>query len=245
MTLLPELPIQRLRFYLTAPYPCSYLPERAARSQVATPGHLIDDALYSELCQQGFRRSGHYVYRPRCDQCEACVPVRLRVEGFAPRRNQRRAWARNQDLVARLRHLEFDPRHYDLYRRYQQARHAGGGMDLDDHEQYRAFLLTSQVDSALLEFTLDRRVVLVSLVDRLSDGISAVYAFYDPELERRSLGVFNVLSLVELCRTLSLPYLYLGYWIAESPKMAYKSHYQPLECYRAGAWLPFPRPETD
>ncbi len=236
MTLLTELPIQRLHFYLTAPYPCSYLPDRMARSQVATPAALIDSPVFSEMARLGFRRSGHYVYRPRCDECEACTPARVVVADFKPRRSQRRNQARNQDLSCELRPLEFIEAHYVLYRSYQAARHAGGGMDMDDREQYRAFLLTSQVDSVLAEFRLDGRVVMVSLIDRLLDGLSAVYTFYEPELARRGLGVYNVLTQIRLAAGMHLPYLYLGYWIRQSPKMAYKSDYRPLEVFRHGSW---------
>lgn len=236
MTLLTELPIQRLQFYLTAPYPCSYLPDRLARSQVATPAALVDTAVFSELARHGFRRSGHYVYRPRCDECAACLPARVRVDEFVPRRSQRRCLSRNQDIGYVLRPLEFSDEHYALYRRYQATRHAGSGMDQDSREQYRAFLLASGVDSALAEFSLDGRVVMVSLIDRLLTGLSAVYTFYDPDLARHSLGVYNVLSQIDLARAMGLPYLYLGYWIRESAKMAYKSDYRPLEILRDGAW---------
>lgn len=238
MTLLNELPIQRLQFYLTAPYACSYLPERQARSQVAAPAALIDTAVFSELAHLGFRRSGLYVYRPRCDSCSACVPVRLPLAAFRPSRSQRRCLARNADLAMQLKPLAFDEAHYRLYRRYQRIRHAGSGMDSDDHEQYRSFLLASRVDSALAEFTLKGEVVMVSLVDRLLDGLSAVYTFYEPALAARSLGVYGVLSQIELARRMGLPYLYLGYWIRESAKMNYKSSYRPLEAYRNGRWLP-------
>jgi len=239
MTLLNELPIQRLQSYLTAPYACSYLPERAARSQVVTPAHLIDTVVFSELAQRGFRRSGLYVYRPRCDTCRACVPVRLPVVAFRPSRSQRRCQARNADLAMRLLPLQFDEEHYRLYRRYQISRHNGGGMDSDDREQYRNFLLTSRVDSALLEYRLDDVVVMVALVDRLLDGLSAVYTFFEPDLARRSLGVHAVLSEIELVQRLDLAYLYLGYWIGESDKMRYKSAYRPLQAYRHGAWVDF------
>jgi leucyl-tRNA---protein transferase len=244
MTLLNELPIQRLQFYLTAPYPCSYLPDRQARSQVATPANLIDTAVFSELARLGFRRSGLYVYRPRCDGCAACVPVRLPVAAFQPSRSQRRCQARNADLVMQLKPLAFDEAHYRLYRRYQNSRHTGSGMDSDDHEQYRSFLLSSRVDSALVEFSLDGEVVMVCLVDRLLDGLSAVYTFFEPSLGRRSLGVYGVLSQVDLARRMGLPYLYLGYWIRESPKMAYKSGYRPLEAFQAGSWLPLKHGEN-
>ncbi|MDR3394664.1 MAG: arginyltransferase [Parasulfuritortus sp.] len=236
MTLLTELPVQRLQFYLTAPYPCSYLPDRMARSQVATPAGLIDTPVFSEMARLGFRRSGHYVYRPRCDECEACTPARVVLAEFQPRRSQRRNWSRNQDISCELRPLEFVEAHYVLYRRYQAARHAGGGMDMDDREQYRAFLLTSQVDSVLAEFRLDGEVVMVSLIDRLLDGLSAVYTFYEPDLARRGLGVYNVLTQIRLAAGMHLPYLYLGYWIKQSPKMAYKSDYRPLEIYRDRVW---------
>lgn len=236
MTALRDLPVYRLQYYLTASYPCSYLPDRMARSQVVTPTHLIDSVVFSELVRQGFRRSGLYVYRPRCDNCRACVPVRLPVADFTPNRSQRRCRARNRDVSHALKPLVFDESHYRLYRRYQSARHAGGGMDQDDREQYRNFLLMSRVDSALLEYTLDGQVVMVSLVDRLLDGLSAVYAFFEPELARRGLGVFNVLTLVGLAQRMGLPYVYLGYWIGASPKMAYKRQYRPLEGLVDGQW---------
>ncbi|MEW5893618.1 MAG: arginyltransferase [Pseudomonadota bacterium] len=236
MTSLRELPIHRLQLYLTAAYPCSYLPERQARSQVATPYSLIDTTVYSELVRAGFRRSGLFVYRPRCDTCRACVPVRVPVDEFVPNRSQRRCAARNRDLALELKPLDFEEEHYRLYRRYQQARHAGGGMDEDDREQYRSFLLKSQVDSALAEFRLDGEVVMVGLIDRLLDGLSAVYTFYAPELARRSLGVYGVLAEIELARKLGLPYLYLGYWIEHSRKMAYKTQYQPIQGLLDGQW---------
>ncbi|HNQ03030.1 MAG TPA: arginyltransferase [Thiobacillaceae bacterium] len=236
MSSLKELPIFRLQFYLTAPYACSYLPARQARSQVAAPASLIDTTVYSELVRLGFRRSGQHVYRPRCDNCSACIPVRIPVAEFRPSRAQRRCQRRNRDLSLRLRPLVFEEGHYRLYRRYQQARHAGGGMDHDDREQYRNFLLQSRVDSALAEFSLQGEVVMVALVDRLLDGLSAVYTFYEPELPQRGLGVYGVLSQIRLARELGLPYLYLGYWIADCRKMAYKQAYRPLEAWLGGHW---------
>ncbi len=239
MTFLHELPIHRLQFYLTAPYACSYLEGRLARSQVATPGNLIDTPLFSELARLGFRRSGVHVYRPRCDRCQACTPVRLAVDRYQPNRTQRRCANRNRDVEMVMKPLVFDEAHYLLYRRYQTTRHAGGGMDSDDREQYRAFLLTSRVDSVLLEFRLDGRVIMVSLVDRLLDGLSAVYTFFDPDLEKRSLGVFNILTQIEQTQRMGLDYIYLGYWIKDSPKMAYKSAFRPLEHFSQGQWKPF------
>lgn len=240
MTSLRELPIHRLQLYLTAPYPCSYLEGREARSQVATPYSLIDTTVYSELVRAGFRRSGLFVYRPRCSICRACVPMRVIVDEFKPNRSQRRCATRNQDLMLELKPLSFEEEHYRLYRRYLQSRHPGGGMDQDDREQYRSFLLKSQVDSVLAEFRLNGEVVMVCLADRLLDGLSAVYTFFEPDLEKRSLGVYGVLAQIGLVRKLGLSYLYLGYWIEASRKMAYKTQYRPVEALIEGNWQRLP-----
>jgi arginine-tRNA-protein transferase len=236
MSFAKDLPIFRLQFYLTAPYPCSYLPDHVARSQVAAPSSLIDTGVYSELVRLGFRRSGQHVYRPRCDTCRACVASRLPVAEFEPNRTQRRCLSRNADLRLRLLPLAFDESHYRLYRRYQAARHAGGGMDQDDREQFRGFLLQSRVDSVLAEFSLEGEVVMVALIDKLIDGLSAVYTFFDPALDKRSLGTFGVLTQINLAREIGLPYVYLGYWIEACGKMAYKRSYQPLEGLLDGRW---------
>ncbi|QEL54824.1 arginyltransferase [Chromobacterium paludis] len=228
--------VAAIHFYATAPYPCSYLPERMARSQVAIPAEAIDAGVYGQLVRLGFRRSGLYTYRPYCDTCQACIPVRLPVADFQPNRTQRRIWKRASALQARWLPLQFDAEHYALYRLYQQTRHAGGGMSEDDAQQYSEFILKSGVDSQLVEFRLDGELKMVSLVDRLADGLSAVYTFYDPDDSQMSLGVYNVLWQVEQARQLGLGYVYLGYWIAECRKMAYKSGYRPLQMLRAGRW---------
>jgi len=236
MSYAKDLPIFRLQFYLTASYPCSYLPGRQSRSQVAAPDSLIDSSVYSELVRLGFRRSGQHVYRPRCDACRACVSVRVPVAEFEPNRAQRRCQNRNADLTLRLRPLVFDEAHYRLYQRYQAARHAGGGMDQDDREQFRGFLLQSRVDSVLAEFSLEGGVVMVALVDKLMDGLSAVYTFFDPDLEKRGLGTFGVLTQIRLAQEIGLPFVYLGYWIEACNKMAYKRNFRPLEGVCDGRW---------
>ena len=231
-----KLPYSLLQFYATSPYPCSYLPDRMARSQVATPTHLIDSKIYSTLVNKGFRRSGIFTYRPHCDHCKACIPVRLPVEQLVPKRNQRRALKHHGNLTAREMPLMFFTEHYELYVRYQNSRHAGGGMDLDDHGQYENFILKSRVASFLAEFREAGVLRMVSLIDQIEDGLSSVYTFFDPDVAGASYGVYNVLWQAALARQLGLPYLYLGYWIAECRKMAYKTRYRPLDGLRAGEW---------
>lgn len=237
MTKLNDLPIANLQFYATAPYPCSYLPGRLARSQVATPSYLIDTDTYGSLVSAGFRRSGAFTYRPWCDHCQACVPVRVVAAQFEPSRSQRRAWKRHEALEASFGELKFSAEHYALYRLYQGERHRGGGMDHDSREQYQHFLLHSNVDTDLFEFREGHELRMVSLVDRLVDGLSSVYTFFEPDVPGASLGTYNILWQIARCRELGLSYLYLGYWIAESRKMAYKASFRPVEGLRGGQWV--------
>jgi len=237
MSKLQELPFSTLQFYATAPYPCSYLPQRQARSQVAAPGHLINADTYSQLVSQGFRRSGLFTYRPHCDSCKACIPVRVPVHLYAPSRSQRRAWRTHRSLRAFVAELAWSAEHYALYTRYQQMRHPGGGMDEDSRTQYAQFLLTTRVNTRLVEFRDQTdRLVMVSIIDILDGGLSSVYTFYDPDVPG-SLGTYSIMWQIEQCRTLNLEWLYLGYWIQESRKMAYKATFRPQQHLVNGQWI--------
>lgn len=251
MSLPNDAPLQKLQFYVTTPYACGYLPKKLAQSLIAAPQHLVDAEVYSGLIQQGFRRSGKFAYRPHCELCNECVPVRVILEAFTPTRSQKRALKQHADLTVRILPLGFEEKHFALYAEYQVQRHASEEnlnqkTEVDDAEQYRQFLCQSNVESLMIEFSdANNQIKIVSVVDMVHDGISAVYTFYDADetkasyaanIKRASYGTYSIMWLIEWTKSLDLPYLYLGYWIKDSQKMAYKQNFKPQERLVNGEW---------
>lgn len=241
MTLPSELPLHKLQFYVTTPYQCGYLPGKLAQSLIATPHHLVDNNIYSGLIQQGFRRSGKFVYRPHCEQCNACIPTRVVLAEFIPSRSQKRAFKQHHELTARILPLAYHQDHFELYSSYQAARHTEAenfSVEKDDAEQYRQFLCMSNVESLMVEFRdTENQLKIVNMVDIVRDGVSAVYTFYDTADHKASYGTYSIMWQTEWTKSLNLPYLYLGYWIAASEKMAYKQAFKPQELLIDGEWL--------
>lgn len=249
MSLPSDQPLQKLQFYVTTAYRCGYLPNRLAQSLIAAPQHLINAEFYANLIQQGFRRSGKFAYRPHCENCRECVPVRIIIEDFKPNRSQKRAFKQHQNLTATILPVDFHEEHYALYAAYQRARHDDqtrleAHTEENDVEQYRSFLCQTNVESVLVEFRDKHELKMVSVIDIVHDGISAVYTFYDASRkasdgtkEHTSYGTYNVMWQAEWAKSLGLPYLYLGYWIKDCQKMAYKQNYQPQEKFINGNWV--------
>ena len=242
MSLPSDTPLQKLQFYVTTGSQCGYLPNKLAQSLIASPPHLIDADIYNGLIQQGFRRSGKFAYRPHCESCRECIAVRVVLNDFVANRSQKRAYKQHQNLQATAIPVAFHEEHYELYAAYQNARHMDDklqdtGVAQDNVEQYKNFLCQTNVDSILVEFRENQQLKMVSVIDIVADGISAVYTFYDTSTAKASYGTYNVLWQIEWAKSLNLPYLYLGYWIRDSQKMAYKQNFKPLEKLIDGEWL--------
>ena len=229
--------LRDLKVYTTYPHSCSYLEEQEATTLFIDPRTPMTGTLYSQLSQLGFRRSGSHLYRPNCGSCKACVPARIPVSVFKARRSQKRCWKHNADLqVEETGTIEGDE-YFDLYRRYIEARHRDGDMYPPSREQYQSFLSAEWGVTRFFRLNLEGRLAGVAVADELDDGLSAIYTFFEPELHSRSLGTYAVLWQIHATRQLGLDYLYLGYWIKECQKMAYKIQYRPLELYINGQWV--------
>lgn len=226
-----------LAFYATPEHECSYLPPRQATTLFADPRFPKDIRLYTMLSRNGFRRSGEHIYRPHCATCQACIPIRVPVDQFSLKRSQRRAWNRNRDIYVNACEPRLRDDHFSLYHRYIHARHRGGGMDNPTREQYVQFLTSPWSDTVFYEFRRQGQLMAVSVTDTLLDGLSAVYTFFDPDMAERSLGVYTVLWQIEEAKRLQKEWLYLGYLIHASPKMAYKGQYLPQEQFIDNQWI--------
>jgi len=229
-------PAQRLGFYLTPEHECPYLPERVARTAFADPTATPDLRAQTVLAANGFRRSGGIMYRPSCPSCQACIPVRIEAEAFVPRRNQRRVIARNSDLVSRKVALAPTDEQLVLFERYQRLRHPEGAMFVEDAERYLAFFASGFATTQAYELRREEELVAVMVVDHLLDGLSAVYTYFEPELGARGLGTYAVLWQIAETRRQRLRWLYLGYLIEETHKMAYKAAFRPQQRLIGGAW---------
>jgi arginyl-tRNA--protein-N-Asp/Glu arginylyltransferase len=236
----PAAPFRQ--FFATAPVPCPYVPHRAERKLVVELGGSGLALFYDDLSRAGFRRSHRFAYRPACRGCSSCIPVRIVVDRFSHTRSLRRIRNTNRDLSGRLIAARATPEQFRLFSAYQRSRHSDSDMASMSYGDYRGMVEDTPVRTALAEFRDGSgALVAASLVDVLDDGISAVYSIYDPQQPKRGLGSFSILWLVDYCRRHGQPYVYLGYWIAESPKMAYKERFPALECLVNGAWEDFLR----
>lgn len=225
-----------IKIYLSAPHECPYLPEETASSLIIDPNLTIDRDALTFFTVNGFRRSGDVIYRPHCAQCNACVSVRIPVDAYQPNRSQKRTAKRNQDLTIEATPARFDDEHFDLYMRYQRSRHPDSEMCDPDPEQYRRFLVNDRHETWFYEMYEGSELAAVTVCDRLNDGLSAIYTFFAPEQAYRSLGTYAIMHQIEQTRRLGLPYVYLGYWIAECRKMSYKTMFRPIEGLVNGAW---------
>lgn len=233
-----------INLYLSAEHDCSYLPGRQANSLFVDPDVEMSAEAYSALIQQGFRRSGNYVYTPYCKKCHDCVPVRLNVSQFRLSRSQRRCQNKNQDIYVLETEPVYKEEHFQLYTRYVKSRHPGGGMDEPEGDKYMDFLTSRWSDTTFFEFYAAGQLIGIAVTDLVEDGLSAVYTFFEPsqQYQKRSLGVYAILWQIEEAQRRGLNWLYLGYWIKDCNKMNYKDKYQPLEYYYNHQWQHPPPP---
>ena len=224
-------------FYTTAPLPCPYVAGRTERKVVTEITGPDSDALHDRLSRAGFRRSHNIAYAPVCPACNACVPIRIPVTTFQPDRTLRRVDRYNADIAGYEVPARATAEQFQLFQRYQLARHAEGDMATMSFYDYRAMVEDTPIETSIIEFRdAEDHLVGGCLTDRLGDGLSAVYSYFAPELERRSLGNYAILWLIQRARKLGLPYVYLGYWVPESAKMAYKARFRPSEVLAGGTW---------
>lgn len=231
------------RLLKTPPHHCGYLPDRKAEMLFGSPAASMTNKLYGRLVQVGFRRSGERVYLPNCQNCNACVPIRLKVRDFMPRRKQKRALGLNSDLIMKERPAEMTAQPLELYKKYIACKHREGNMYPASADQFESFLMSSWGDTSFLEFYLPNekgeagKLLAVAVTDKIDNALLAVYTFFDPSYMKRSLGVFCILKQIEKAQREKLDYLYLGYWVSQSRKMRYKAEYRPHQLLIKKRWV--------
>ena len=226
-----------IRLFETVVDQCPYLEDQRSGSILVDPDHQIDQNLFSLLSRSGFRRSGEMLYAPKCPNCKACVSVRIPTELFTPSRSQKRVIKKNSDLRIEIEDVSFEQAHFDLYLRYQKHRHPDSSMCDEDHEKYIGFIESSYAESKFMCFYADQQLIGISVLDQFKNGISAVYTFFEPEHDYRSLGTYAIISAVSMAAEQNVPYVYLGYWVDGSEKMNYKRNFKPLEGYKDRRWV--------
>lgn len=229
--------LQTLVFYATPEHDCSYLPGKKATTMFVDPKANLGTHTYSQLSQLGFRRSGNHYYRPHCNDCQACIPVRIPVNQFQPNRSQRRVLNKNKDIQVRMMKPDFHEDHYQLYEKYINHRHADGDMYPASRDQYRSFLVESHSSTRFLEFSVEEHLLAIAVMDDLEDGFSAIYTFFDPEETARSPGTLAVLWQIQEARRIGKDYVYLGYFIRACQKMSYKTRFRPFEARINDFWM--------
>lgn len=232
--------MKTLQLYLAEEHPCSYLPGLSAGSIFIDPQEAVTADLYSQLIEQGFRRSAAHVYRPHCGDCNACISVRIPVQTFSATTTQQKIIRRNSDLTVQAVSSMFNAEHYALYQLYIEQRHADGDMYPPSVDQFQRFLNTDLPFARFYEFRSGEQLLAVAVTDVLPTGLSAMYTFFDPDDKRRSLGRYAILWQIQESLRLNLPYLYLGYWVKDCQKMNYKTQYQPLEGFINQHWQALP-----
>ena len=228
-------------FYMTAPAPCPYIDGEMERKVFSYLGGAAAPSINSMLTRRGFRRSQNIIYLPACDTCQSCVPVRIVAEEFHVTKSRRRILGRNAEVIRRLRNPRATSEQFSVLRGYLEERHGDGGMADMTVLDYASMVEETAVDTIIVEYSIrendEERLIACALTDRLTDGLSMVYSFFEPDESARSLGQFMILDHVALAQELCLPYVYLGYWVAGSNKMEYKKSYQPLEKLTHTGWV--------
>ena len=236
--------LQPITLYLTPEHPCSYLEEQQATTVFADPSISKHVHLYSQLTQLGFRRSGEHLYKPHCNQCNACISARIPVQEFIWARKFKRVLQKNQDLDISVLPMGYTPERYDLYAHYVCNRHGEGDMYPPSIDQFKSFLICSWQESLAVEFRLQDQLIAVAVIDELEDGLSAIYTFFDTQHKQRSLGKLAILWQIQHALQNQLAYIYLGYWISNCDKMSYKANFQPLDLLLSNGWQRMTKPNT-